>query len=242
MYVAIYGKIGSGKSSVMELLRKKGKRTCSCDEIYKNVVVHSPDYIEAIDINFPGVVKDGEIDLPALAKVVYNDKVQLAKLNSIAHPQIRACLRRILDGFPEAYAEVPLLVESNWQDMFDKCVYVKADPSVRAERVKERDGKTEEQVAQVDSHRANDALLEINADYILENNGTLADLALAVDDMLAALKKDEEDEIKAEKKKKRQERQAAKQAMQELSERMEEGEEEQQEESQADEGGEGGEQ
>ena len=167
MYIAIYGKIGSGKSSVMELLRKKGKRTCSCDEIYKNVVVNSPDYIEAIDKNFPGVVKDGEIDLPALAQTVYGDKVKLAKLDSIAHPQIRACLRRILDGFSEAYAEVPLLVESNWQDMFDKCVYVKADDKVRTERVKERDGKTEEQVALVDSHRANDALLELNADYIL---------------------------------------------------------------------------
>ena len=190
MYIAIYGKIGSGKSSVMELLRKRGKRTCSCDEIYKNVVVNSPEYIEAIDKNFPGAVKDGEIDLARLAEIVYGDKVKLAKLDSIAHPQIRACLRRILDGFPEAYAEVPLLVESNWQDMFDKCVYVKADSALRAERVKERDGKTEEQVALVDSHRMNDAVLELNADYIIENNGTLANLAAAVDDMLAALKSD----------------------------------------------------
>ena len=43
MIIAIYGKIGSGKSTVLELLRKKGKRTASCDEIYRNVVVYSPD-------------------------------------------------------------------------------------------------------------------------------------------------------------------------------------------------------
>ncbi len=192
MYVAIYGKIGCGKSAVMEILRKKGKRTCSCDEIYRNVVIHSPDYIEMIDKNFPGTVKDGEIDLKALAGVVYSDKLQLAKLNSIAHPQIRACLRRILDGFPEAYAEVPLLVESNWQDMFDKCVYVKADAAIRRERVKERDDKSEEEIERIDSSRADDAVLEINADYILENNGTLSDLTQAVERMLEELKKEKD--------------------------------------------------
>ena len=35
-----------------------------------------------------------------------------------------------------------------------------------------------------------DAVLELNADYIIENHGTLEDLAAAVDDMLAALKSD----------------------------------------------------
>ena len=147
MIIAIYGKIGSGKSTVLELLRKKGKRTASCDEIYRNVVVYSPDYIEQIDKNCPGAVKEGEIDLKALAEIVYNDKIKLAKLDSLAHPQIRACLKRILDGFSEAYAEVPLLIESGWKDMFDACVYVRSSREARVERVAERDGKDEESVA-----------------------------------------------------------------------------------------------
>ena len=199
MYIAIYGKIGSGKSTVLELLRKKGKRTASCDEIYRNVVVFSPDYIEQIEKNFPGAVKDGEIDLKALAEIVYNDKLKLALLDSLAHPQIRACLKRILDGFSEAYAEVPLLIESGWKDMFDKCVYVRSDRENRVERVKLRDGKDEESIARVDMSRASDEVLEKNADYILDNNGSLQDLADAVDEMLEKLKEQEETEKKKSK-------------------------------------------
>ena len=188
MIIAIYGKIGSGKSTVLELLRKKGKRTASCDEIYRNVVIYSPDYIEQIDKNFPGAVKDGEIDLKALAEMVYNDKIKLAKLDSLAHPQIRACLKRILDGFSEAYAEVPLLIESGWKDMFDACVYVRSSREARVERVAERDGKDEESVAKVDAARASDEVLLANADYVIDNDGSLTDLAESVDKMLAFFK------------------------------------------------------
>lgn len=187
MIAAIYGSIGSGKSVVLEMLRRKGKHVASCDEIYHNVVMNSDEYIEQIEQNFPGTVVDGVIDTRLLGREVYGDKLKLNRLNSLAHPQIRACLRRILDGYSEAYVEVPLLLESGWREMFDKCVYVKSDNGLRKLRVSERDGKSAEEVDAIDAVRLSEAEAEAAADYVIVNDGTLAELADKVDAMVDAV-------------------------------------------------------
>ena len=64
--IAITGGIGSGKSTVIELIKDQGFPVFSCDEIYKEIIV-SKEYIQKIQENFPTAVKNGLIDKQILS-------------------------------------------------------------------------------------------------------------------------------------------------------------------------------
>ncbi len=58
--IAVTGGIGSGKSTVAELLRSKGLPVFSCDEIYHKLIKQK-DYLAAIEARFPNTTKDGKL-------------------------------------------------------------------------------------------------------------------------------------------------------------------------------------
>ena len=145
--IAITGGIGSGKSTACKIIKELGYPVYSCDEIYKEVVL-SKEYIEKIDQTFVGVVKNGSIDKKELSNIVFSDEEQLKKLNTIAHPIV---MQRLLSNMEKensaiCFAEVPLLFEGNFQDLFDGCLIIRRKKTDRIKAVKERDGLSEREI------------------------------------------------------------------------------------------------
>jgi len=64
--------------------------------------------------------------------------------------------------------------------MIDRVLIVNATESVRIQRVQARDGRSKEQIRSIIQNQADDAKRHAAADDILENNGSLDDLQLAV--------------------------------------------------------------
>ena len=69
--VAVTGGIGSGKSTVLAILKDMGYSVYSCDEIYKNLI-RRKDYVAEIEKRF-GCVKDGHIQLDELSEKVFSN-------------------------------------------------------------------------------------------------------------------------------------------------------------------------
>ncbi len=177
--VAITGGIGSGKSSVLAILKGLGYPVYSCDEIYKNLL-QNEEYIETIRVRF-GCVKDGKIQTEQLSRLVFSNPKKREELNAVAHPLIMKELRSSMDAAPfdVVFAEVPLLFEGGYETLFDKILVVHRDKSLRVSSVERRDALTKDEIlarinSQIDydSSAVKEKMENFNA-YRIDNDGDI---------------------------------------------------------------------
>ncbi len=181
--IAITGGIGSGKSQAAKFIKALGFSVFSCDEIYKNVIL-SREYIEQVEKAFPESVVNKQIDRKILADIVFNDAQRRQTLNNIAHPLIMERLFRDMDDAPMelVFAEVPLLFEGNYHELFDFVIVIERDIAKRIESVKTRDGLSDEQIlnriqSQFDYSKIKETEYFKNGKIIeIDNNGGVEDL------------------------------------------------------------------
>lgn len=181
--IAVTGGIGSGKTTVLQCIEEAGYAVFSCDDIYRGLI-DNKEYIEKIKAAFPTAVKNGRIDKGKLGDIVFCDEAARERLNSIAHPLIMQELKKEMDECDSAlcFAEVPLLFEGGYENMFDGVVVVKREKSGRLESVMKRDGLTMERVQNrirsqfdYDSDEAK-AIFERANVFVVENIGTKGEL------------------------------------------------------------------
>jgi dephospho-CoA kinase len=130
--VGLTGGIGSGKSTVAELLVERGAVLIDADRIAREVVVPGgPAYQPLLDRFGPGILApDSTIDRAALAAVAFGDPESLAALNAITHPAIGAVMaqRRAEQegGDRVVVLDVPLLTPAH-RDLLSLDVVVVVD-------------------------------------------------------------------------------------------------------------------
>ena len=95
MKIAIIGGIGSGKSEVSKIIESFGNLVISADKVYSEISQTS-EYLDLLNVTFPGAVKDGKMDREFLGKIVFNNKEELQKLNAIAHPLVMKKIEEFL--------------------------------------------------------------------------------------------------------------------------------------------------
>ena len=181
--VAITGGIGSGKSTLMQLIKDSGYDVYSCDEIYQDIF-KSEEYIEKIKHFFPCAISNNTIDKKALAKIIFEDQAARNTLNNIAHPLIMHELEKSMNDScgDLVFAEVPLLFEAELEKFFDEIIVVMRNQADRIDAVINRDKTTIAQVrkridAQVDyqSETMQYRMQKCNA-FVIYNNGDIAHL------------------------------------------------------------------
>ena len=116
--IALTGGIGSGKSTVAEMLAAKGGVHLNADAIVHELQQPGGAVFNAMIERFgEGIVSgDGTLNRQAVADIVFNDESQLKALNEIVHPEVRAEMQRRRDEHlgqgRVVISEIPLLVES----------------------------------------------------------------------------------------------------------------------------------
>ncbi|MCC6495736.1 MAG: dephospho-CoA kinase [Propionibacteriaceae bacterium] len=193
MHIGLTGGIGSGKSSVAELLRERGAVVIDSDVLAREVVAPGTPGLAAVVERFgDGVLReDGTLDRGALGAVVFGDPAARRDLEAIIHPAVRARAAALAAAAPAGSVVVqmiPLLVETGQQAAFDLVVVVDVDPAVQVERIRRRDGLDESAaLARIRAQADRETRLAA-ADVVLHNNGSLAELREEVDRFWAALK------------------------------------------------------
>ena len=191
--IAITGGIGSGKSTVSSILKDKGYPVYSCDEIYAELV-NSKIYINEIEKAFPSAIKQGEIDKKSLAEIIFSNRQERMRLNKIAHPLVMQTLLKQMndDENPIIFAEVPLLLEGNFENLFDQTIVVLRDREERIHSICDRDGISPEKAIErinaqfdYDDIKSKNRLQKIGAIFI-KNKGDFSALENSVN---VALKK-----------------------------------------------------
>ena len=196
MRIGLTGGIAAGKSMVSELLAELGAWILDADAISREVVEPGTEGLKAIAAEFGEkvIMPDGTLDRRALGAEVFGDPQKLERLNGILHPIIKAEMlcraAEIEEQHPEDIVifDVPLLIESGWQDVADEVWLVSAPIEQRIRRIAMRDGLDEKQAMERISAQMTDEQKAKYADVIINNGGSIQELEERVTKLYAERK------------------------------------------------------
>ena len=187
--VGLTGGIGSGKSTVSQLLASyPGVVVVDADLLAREVVEPgTPGLARVVEEFGPGILKeDGSLDRDALGATVFGDEGRRKALSAILHPLIgelsaRRWAEAEASGAAVLVHDVPLLVEAGLKDMYDEVVVVDVPVELQVSRLVELRGMTEADArARTASQAAREDRLAV-ATTVLDNSGSVADLAKQVE-------------------------------------------------------------
>ncbi|WP_026163072.1 dephospho-CoA kinase [Kribbella catacumbae] len=189
--VGLTGGIGSGKSAVSARLRERGAVVIDSDLLAREVVARGTDGLAEVVEAFGQVLTpDGELDRPAVGRIVFGDEPARRKLEAIIHPRVRARAAEIESGAPAdsvVVHDIPLLVETGQGDKFDLVLVVDVPQEVQVERLTRDRGMTDEEAkARIASQATREQRLAV-ADLVVDNSGSLADLDRRIDELWPGL-------------------------------------------------------
>ncbi len=170
--VAICGGIGSGKSTVCRMFAERGVALYDSDSRAKALMNESEELRKALVAEFgEECYADGALNRSYLASRVFGSAEQLARLNSIVHPAVKADFLRWAEEQEGDFCilESAILFESGFDVVVDKTVAVLAPLPLRIERAMQRDGASREQIeARVKAQMGDDELVA-RADFAIVN-------------------------------------------------------------------------
>ena len=194
LLVGLTGNIGSGKSTVAQLLSERGATIIDADVLARRAVETGTAAFEKIVARWgPEILApNGQLDRAALRRVVFSNPEELEELNQIVHPQVERLRARLVEharkrGDRLVVCDIPLLFERHMTDRFDRIILVDAHRGVRLERLVKDRGLTDTEAMDMIASQMPAELKRARADFIIENDGTLTQLERRVQDVWLTL-------------------------------------------------------
>lgn len=178
MNIGLTGGIATGKSTVSQMLVKRGAVLIDADVIAREVMEPGHPVLSAVQKRFGAAVinEDGTLNRKKLGEIVFSDPEERKALNDITHPAIRAEMRKRMADYDAAQPErlvvvdIPLLYESGLETLFEQVMVVYVPREIQLSRLMQRDDLTLEQAearirAQMDIERKKE-----RADILIDNS------------------------------------------------------------------------
>jgi dephospho-CoA kinase len=174
MVVGITGGIGSGKSFVAQCFLK-----------FENTVYYHADAEAKSLMNSSEVIrknvqkafgeeayKEGKLNRPYIAAIVFNNPAQLAKLNQIVHPEVRKHFQHFIQKQPKntlIIYENAILFEIGSDVVCDYVITVSAPLEMRIQRVMKRDQVSREEVEKRIQNQWSETQKTLHSNYSILN-------------------------------------------------------------------------
>ncbi len=195
LLIGLTGGIGSGKSTVAQIFEQAGYPVINADKEARFIIEEDRLVKEALMKRFGKDVynQDGSLNAPLLSSIVFQDKDKqsLIDLNAIVHPVL---LDHVFEKAGTLALEhdmiivdIALLFESNLEDGFDYVIGVLTNPELRYTRLMKDRGMSKEQIEHRMLSQIGDEMLKEHADFLIENNGTIEELAKATQYLIEIL-------------------------------------------------------
>ena len=189
--IGLTGNLGSGKSTVAALFAQKGAHILASDAIGRDLMQPGQPVFEKVAAHFgPGILTaSGELNRPALARIAFAEG-RAEELNAIVHPAVIAFQAEFAEALAQQDPHAILIVESalifesqhfTGTRRFDKILLVTAPEADKIARFTQRTGLPSEEAQRRLALQIPDATKRPFADYVLENDGSLAHLKAQVD-------------------------------------------------------------
>jgi len=195
MLYGITGGMGAGKSAVTSILKEHGYKILDADEISREVMQKNSPLLRLLvkEFGIEIINDDGTCNRRRLADIAFADKDKTRRLNELVQSAILVrSVEKVhhmrLDKRNEViFFDVPLLFEAGWDSYVNKVVLVTAPENVRVERIKERDGLTEDEIITRINLQMPEDEKRKKSDIIIENDGNLEALKTKVEEFISTL-------------------------------------------------------
>ncbi|MGC6512224.1 MAG: dephospho-CoA kinase [Parvibaculales bacterium] len=193
LLVGLTGSIGMGKSTTAELFAKEGVAYYDADAAVHRLYEKDAPGAVAIARAFPGAMKDGAVDRPALAKIVLSDPEALAQLEGLIHPLLVSERKAFLEENAQAGAfavvlDIPLLFEKGNREDFDYVVTVSAPADIQRQRVLARPGMSEDKFEAILAQQMPDVEKRALSDFVVDTSQSVADAHRQIKEIIAKIK------------------------------------------------------
>lgn len=180
--IGLTGGIASGKSTVSKMLQDAGYPVVDADIAAREVVKKDSLGAQQIKEAFGTEVfqADGELDRPKLGNIIFHDAEKRETLNAIVHPLVKQWMhveqeRHIANGAKTIILDIPLLFESQLEDMVQQIIVVSVDENTQLSRLMKRNKLTK---TEAEARMASQMPLHEKArraDVVIDNAGSLAE-------------------------------------------------------------------
>ena len=194
--LGLTGGIGSGKSTVANILRELGATIVDADAISRATTAAGGSAMVAIRTVFGDDFVDatGALDRTKMRELVFADASAKQKLEDITHPLIKQAMQDQISAAttPWVVLDLPLLAErtsfDGWKPLLDVVCVVDCLESTQIARVMARSQMLEPQVRSIMANQASRAARCAIADIVIHNEGlTFEALGQAVARVFAKL-------------------------------------------------------
>jgi dephospho-CoA kinase len=176
----VTGGIGSGKSTVCDLLRSKGIPIIEADPLAKELTNRLPEIHQALKAEFGADVylPDGRLNKERLSQLVFADSQSRKKVNAIIHPHVLKAIKaeasrlETQEGHRLAGVEAALVFEARMETYLDAVVVVDAPVEVRVSRIGTRDNIEPNEIRQRMDSQMPVSEKQRKADYLIKNAGS----------------------------------------------------------------------
>ncbi len=190
--IGITGGVGAGKSAVLDYIATLDSTfVLKADEAAKEIRKKGEEcYNNIVEAFGTGILdSEGNIDNERFATVIFSDKKNLNKADSIIHPAVK---KRILEIIEEQrrnnvsffILEAALLIEDGYKEILDEIWLVSAPQEVRRTRLKLSRGYSDEKIDSIMKNQMNEDEFIANCDRVLVNDGNIEEVYRQIDKML----------------------------------------------------------
>jgi dephospho-CoA kinase len=184
--IGLTGGIGSGKSTVAQILGESefGAPILDADKVaHTTYAPGGPAYDAVVAAFGPRILaSDRTIDRKQLGAIVFGNPEQLNKLTSIVWPATFESIRRNVADLRASGATLPIvveaaiLIEANWQPLFEEIWLVRAPREQVIARIEIQRGlKPAETEARIRAQLSDEERGK-HASLVIENNGSIEEL------------------------------------------------------------------
>jgi dephospho-CoA kinase len=171
--LGVTGGIGSGKTTVCKVFTVLGIPVFSADAEARTIQDSDSEIMDKINILAgKDLYLTGKLDRPELARLIFNDKALLEKVNALIHPVVFRNFRKWVSEQDSPYTimEAAILFESGVYRFMDKILTVVTPIEERIKRLVKGNMLTKEQVMERINNQIDDDSRIKQSDYVIFNS------------------------------------------------------------------------
>lgn len=198
--IGLTGGIGSGKSTVADIIKKAGYTVYDMDSRAKQLMSENEAVKQAIIKQFgnEAYLENGAVNTAFLSETVFNGSPEkIMQLNAIVHPaaidDMMQFVEKALNSADETnevmiFVESALIFEAELEDGFDYIVMVDAPEETRIKRVMERSGLTRYDINERIKAQLPSEIKKGHADFVIDNSKNLDELSIGTEFIIDLMK------------------------------------------------------
>ncbi len=189
--IGLVGGVGSGKSTVADILARRGLTRIDGDRIGHEILTRPEVRRQVVGRFGPDVLDEaGQVDRKLLGRAAFAAPDRLAELNAIMQPRIRAEIERRIaaarqdPAVPAVVLDAAILLEAGWDDLCSDLVFVRSDEAQRRDRVGKERGWDEADWRNREKSQFAVDRKAAACSYELDNRSSVSDLPARVRELI----------------------------------------------------------